>query len=182
MGNSNFRVKKQSGYFDTVLYAIYKKSLFLEIGFFDESLHRHEDTEMHGRMISAHKKLFTSDKMIATYYARDNIKKLSKQMFLNGYYSYEVPSNGGLQLRHHVPGIFYGILLSLLSLSLASLFFLKLFLIIVSAYLIIISFSSFKEHEKNIKTILMDVTVVVIGHASYALGYFKGLFKRFLPV
>lgn len=180
MGNSNFRVKKESGYFDTVLYAIYRRTLFTEdVGFFNESLHRHEDTEMHGRMITANKKLFTSNKMIAVYYARDSLKKLSKQMYMNGYFSYEVSSDGGLQIRHHIPGIFYGLLFILFILSfLNSIFFIFLLFVFI-AYLLVIAFSSFKDKEKTITAIFKDVFVVALGHSSYAFGYFKGIIKRY---
>ena len=180
MGNSNFRVGKKSGFFDTVLYAIYKRSLFIELGYFDESLHRHEDTEMHGRLISSGKKLYTCGDMVAVYYARDSLDKLSKQMYANGYYSYEMPVSGGLKLRHHIPGLFFGGLLVLLLLSFYKPFFGFMFIFFVTIYLLSIFYFSVKKRRKNIKLVMNDLLVVTVGHSSYAYGYFKGLIKRFI--
>ena len=50
VGNSSFRTATQSGYYDTAVFALYRKEIFDKIGYFNENLVRHQDNDMHRRV------------------------------------------------------------------------------------------------------------------------------------
>jgi glycosyltransferase involved in cell wall biosynthesis len=53
VGNSKFRVSNTAGYSDTVAFGLYKKEIFERVGYFDETLKRNQDNDMHARIRSA---------------------------------------------------------------------------------------------------------------------------------
>ena len=53
VGGSPFRTNTKDGVVDTVAYGIYRKSMFNDVGFFNENLKRHQDNDMHDRIKSA---------------------------------------------------------------------------------------------------------------------------------
>ncbi len=77
VGNSSFRTGAESGYKDTVVYGLYRKEVFDNVGMFNEFLEKHQDTEFHARVIQKGWKLWLNDKMAAGYYCRDSLKGLA---------------------------------------------------------------------------------------------------------
>ena len=53
VGGSPFRTNAADGFVDTVAYGIYRKSIFDTVGYFNETLKRHQDNDMHDRIKKA---------------------------------------------------------------------------------------------------------------------------------
>lgn len=169
---SSFRTTSHSGFVDSNVYAVYKKEIFKKVGLFDESLIRHEDNDMHSRIIKHGFKLLQNSEMKCYYYSRNSISKFLKQMLENGYYSFQ--KFNSLGFRHLAPisfvlGLFFGGLISYYSV-----FFKIIFLISVIFYflLIFINMLYIVMSKKKLSPILSFVLIPIV-HFVYG---FAGIF------
>ena len=180
VGNSSFRTAKKSGYYDTAVYAIYRKDIFKKVGYFNENLIRHQDNDMHKRIKDVGGKFYLDIRMKADYYCRDTVPKLLKQMFNIGKYLPYVFKKGGVSIRHLAPLSFYMFLLLLIILGFFNNVFLKLAGGVFVIYILVIFVDSFIRSikRKNI-FILLNVFIIPLMHLSYAFGTFVGIFRRF---
>lgn len=85
-GFAAFRRTKTAGYFNTVAFAIYRKSVFDKVGKYNEALPRTEDNEMHYRMRQAGYRFYYDPEIVSYRKTRADLKKLIKQKALNGYW------------------------------------------------------------------------------------------------
>lgn len=83
-GIADFRRKKEKKYVDTLAFAMYRKKVFDEVGYYNENLARTEDNEMHYRMRKAGYKFLLSPEILTYRYARSTLKDMIKQKYENG--------------------------------------------------------------------------------------------------
>lgn len=83
---AKFRHSDSKQYVNTIAFAIYRKKVFDNVGFFNESLTRTEDNEMHFRMKKAGYKFYYDPSIISFRKTRATWRRLLKQKFLNGYW------------------------------------------------------------------------------------------------
>lgn len=83
-GIADFRRKKERKYVDTLAFAMYRKKIFDEVGYYNENLARTEDNEMHYRMRKAGYKFLLSPEIVTYRYARSTLKDMIKQKYGNG--------------------------------------------------------------------------------------------------
>ena len=105
VGGAKFRYQKTAGYVDTVAFGLYRKSVFEEIGYFNENLVRTQDNDLHRRMRDAGMKFYLDPEIHSYYYSRDSYKKLSRQQFNNGVWTminFRLRP-GKMSIRHFVP-------------------------------------------------------------------------------
>ena len=178
VGGSPFRINAPDGLVDTVAYGIYRKSIFDTVGYFNETLKRHQDNDMHDRIKKVGGTFYLFGQMKADYYCRSTISSLAKQMFQNGFYLTQL-SIKKLRLRHLMPLIFYGGLGgSLLLLTHFGVVFNTLALVQLGCYFFTIALFSIKISIKGRHIKYGFLTIVIpIMHVAYALGMFLGLVK-----
>ena len=87
VGNSSFRVSSQACYADTAVYGLYKKSVFEEVGYFNEKMVRNQDIELHSRIKAAGYKFYFDPSIKSTYYTRTTLSKMLKQAYGNGFWN-----------------------------------------------------------------------------------------------
>jgi len=157
-----------------VAMAIYKRSLFEEIGLFDEELVRNQDDEFHYRMNDRGYRILMEPSMESTYYVRDDLGSLWRQYFYYGFYKPLVfkKVRSGLKARHVIPSAFTAYLL----LSPFILLLTRLALLPLLAYLVLSFLFSIKISAKPLD-LLRSVTVFFVLHLSYGLGMILGLKK-----
>lgn len=176
VGNSSFRVSNSEGVVDTAVYGLYKKDLFERIGYFDESMVRSQDLEMHGRIRRDGGIFYFSPVIHSTYYTRNTIKKMLKQAYGNGKWNMVLIKRGvsGLSLRHLVPFIF--VLYFLLSVAGGFVYhwIWWLCLGVLFLHLMLGVIFSIKKSAK-VKEILAMPFLFMALHFAYGLGYFSGL-------
>lgn len=117
VGNSSFRTGAPSGSYDTVVYGLYRKAVFQQVGLFNETLVRHQDTEFHQRVRTAGWEFRLNNQLTAIYYCRNTVRLLGKQMFNIGRYLPDLIKTGGMRPRHMAPALFFVGLLTLLLLG-----------------------------------------------------------------
>jgi glycosyltransferase involved in cell wall biosynthesis len=98
VGNARHRLGNFDGWVETVSYGAHHKWIVEKIGYFDEEFVRSEDDEFNMRVILTGGKIWLSNSIWSTYYARRSLKKLWRQYFQDGFWRIKT-----LQ-KHHRPG------------------------------------------------------------------------------
>ena len=178
IGNSKFRYADKSQYVDTVAYGLYKKEVFDEVGYFDETLERNKDNNMHDRIISAGYKFYFNPKIQSKYYVRNSLKKLLRQGFLNGKWNIIVfrQSKKSLSLRHLIPLLFVLSIIGLSLLALLSKYFIYLLGIEMILYFGLAIIFAVKK-TKNVFEIFKMMSYFFMFHIAYGLGSVISIFK-----
>ncbi|HPK11030.1 MAG TPA: glycosyltransferase family 2 protein [Saprospiraceae bacterium] len=179
VGNSSFRVSSEPRYTDTAVYGLYKKSVFDEIGYFDENLLRNQDIELHNRISKSGYKFYYNPEIESIYYTRNTFKKMLKQAYGNGFWNMMILNKGGsgVSLRHLVP---FAFVLFLIATIICGFFFKPIWYLgmafIVLHLLLGIVFAILKTHE--LKEVLLMPWLFMLLHISYGTGYLAAIFKR----
>lgn len=186
VGNAHYRLgSKGPKCVDTVPFGCFKKSLFEKIGMFDEELVRNQDDEFNSRLIKNGGKIVLDPAIVSYYYTRDSIAKLWKMFYQYGYFKPLVAKKTGkiATFRQLMPVFFAGGLVSTGVLSLVSVKFLFLaFLPLFFIHFLASSVMAISTAVRGKKTgyLFSMPLVFFVLHASYGLGYLKGLFDFFI--
>lgn len=86
VGNARFRTGGKAGFVDTVAFGAYRKSVFDEIGVFNEDLVRNQDDELNYRLTNSGRKIYFDPQIESRYFVRGDFSKLFKQYFQYGYW------------------------------------------------------------------------------------------------
>lgn len=175
---TSFRTNHKSCYSETVVYAIYRKEIFEKVGYFDESLIRHQDNDLHKRIRKFGLKLWQESKMIAVYYSRNTYKKLVKQMYNIGLNLPFILFRGAVSYRHIIPFLFYSLNIFLIVLGLINKKFYFLFLLIFGLYFLLVLITTIKVvlNKRNILYLKL-LYIILTMHFFYFLGTLIGFFK-----
>ncbi len=176
VGNSSFRVSNMEGYVDTAVYGLYKKSIFNEVGFFDETMARSQDLEFHGRVKKSGGTFYFNPLIKSTYYTRNTVKKMLKQAYGNGKWNMIMLKRGisGLSLRHLVP---FAFVLFLFFSIIGGFFYTPIWLLcagIILLHLILGLIFAIKRTNSIVHILQMPFLFFSL-HTAYGIGYFKGL-------
>lgn len=176
VGNSSFRVSDSACFADTAVYGLYKKSIFDEVGFFDERLVRNQDIDLHSRIRQAGYKFYFNPEIRAVYHTRSSVKKMIKQAYGNGKWNMVLIKKGAsaLSLRHLVPFFFVTYLL----LSIIGGFFWwpvwALCMVVLFLYFIMGYIAGAKKVFTIRERLKMSCLFFLL-HSSYGIGYYAGL-------
>ena len=179
IGNSKFRYSNEAGYVDTVAFGLYKKEIFNKVGYFDETLERNQDNNMHNRIRQAGYKFYYNPEIKSEYYVRNSLKKMMKQGYLNGKWNIIVfrQDKKTLSVRHLVPLVF---VLSIIVLSLLGIIH-KIFLYGLCMELILYFCMglvfAFKK-TKNILNIFKMQLYFFLLHISYGTGSLLSILNK----
>jgi GT2 family glycosyltransferase len=78
-GNASFRVGGQQRETDTLMFGVYRRDLFDQVGLYDEALTRNEDDEWHHRVRAAGGRLLFTADMRFSHLARPSFRRLFSQ-------------------------------------------------------------------------------------------------------
>ena len=178
-GIADFRRKKSKEYVSTLAFAMYRKSVFDDVGKYNEDLARTEDNEMHYRMRKKGYKFLLSPNIKSYRYARNSFKEMIKQKFYNGkwigitmYYCSKCFS-----IYHFVPLLFVlGIIIS----TILAVLNIPIFIILIAlAYLLFNVVNLILIIMKNgfrVEYLLLPFIFLAL-HLSYGFGTIYGLLK-----
>lgn len=117
VGDAYYRWATKPTEADTVAFGAYKRSLYERVGKFDETLLANEDYEWNTRVRASGGRIWIDPSIRAVYYARADLRSLSKQYFTYGFWKYRMLRRypGTLRWRQALPPLFVlGILMLLL--------------------------------------------------------------------
>lgn len=179
VGNSSFRISNKPGYSDTVVYGLYKKEIFEEVGYFNEKYVRNQDIEFHSRIRKAGGKFYFNPEINCVYYSRNTVKKMLKQAFSNGEWNMVLLKHqtNAVRLRHLVPLAFvlYIIASTFLGFYLNYFWYLELGILLV--HLIVGIIASLNKTKKISDLVKMPFMFLLL-HIFYGAGYFAGIFIK----
>lgn len=179
VGNAQFRLGKESGYVDTVPFGTYRRSLFDEIGLYDERLTRNQDNELNYRIRKHGGKIYLDADIRFVYYARETLPALMRQGFLNGAWNVVTMAlcPGSMGLRHFIPLLFtlFVLLVPLIYLLTGASLFLVLYGLVWGAYLMLDGFYSYSvAQDIGMKHLPLLPIVFPLFHFSYGIGSLRG--------
>ena len=177
-GAAPFRNAGEGRYVDTLAYAMYRKSVFDRVGFYDERLQRTEDNEMHYRMRRAGFRFRFCPEITSTHAARDTLRGHIRQKWGNGFWIGKT-----LKIeprcfapRHFMPALFVLALLSGAALWPKSPLPLALLLSLYAALDLAFSAAAALRAEKNrLMTLFCLPFLFPLLHAVYGAGTLLGL-------
>lgn len=178
VGDAHYRFTDKADYVDTVPYGAYKRELFEQVGFFDETLLANEDYELNTRIIQSGGKIWLDPQIRCVYYARPNLRALSRQYFGYGYWKFQMLKRypETLRWRQALPPAF---LLGLAGTLLVGIFWkpsLFLFAGVLGLYLLILLINSIHITIKK-RDILMLIGIplaILTMHFSWGAGFIAG--------
>lgn len=174
IGDSKIHNPDYTGESDHVYLGAWKRSLFDEIGFFDEKLFRNQDDEFHYRAKSFGKKVYLNSEIISYYSPRSEWSKLFSQYFQYGLFKPLVlrKIKSEIKLRHLIPSSFFLYLVIIFISSNSFYENIPLFI-----YLLLNFYFSFRNNLSLLEKFKCLIVYPTI-HLSYGIGFILGLFKR----
>lgn len=108
LGSARFHYDDEPGWVDTAFPGAYRRQLFDEIGYFDESLVRNQDDELHLRARLAGHPMWFEPALITDYFPRTTFARLWRQYFEYGWWRAATVRKHGrvASWRHLAPPVF----------------------------------------------------------------------------
>lgn len=120
VGDALYRYSDQAGEVDTVPFGAFRRSLFEQIGKFDESLLTNEDYEFNTRIRQQHGRIWMDPAIRSKYFARATIGDLARQYWRYGFWKWKMLRRylKTVRRRQALPPLFVFALLTLALLAL----------------------------------------------------------------
>mgnify|MGYP001431495647 CR=1 FL=1 len=170
IGDSSFHDENYEGYVDSVYLGAWKRSVFKDVGFFDEDMLRNQDDEFHYRAKSKGKKIYLDPRIKSYYSPRSTFSSLFKQYFQYGLFKPLVLKKvkSEMKLRHLIPSGFVLYLFLILIFCKTPLIFIPLCI-----YLLLDILFSFRKGGALHVSMCMLLVYPAL-HCSYGAGFIKG--------
>jgi succinoglycan biosynthesis protein ExoA len=179
VGDAMYRLAASAGEVDTVPFGSFRRTLIDRIGSFNESLLTNEDYEFNARVRKSNGKVWLDPSIRSIYFARTTFRELIRQYWRYGFWKWRMLRRypDTLRWRQALPPLF---VLSLLMLSLASLFFppaLWLLAFELIAYFLVLSLAGFHAALKHRKPFLVPGFPLAVAamHISWGSGFLWSL-------
>ncbi len=173
-GDALYRISQKATYVDTVPFGAFSKQSFDKLGGFNEKLLSNEDYEFNTRLRLSGGRIWLDPRIRSRYYARRNLKELSKQYWRYGFWKFRMLKKypQTLRWRQAIPPLF---VLSFILLGFFSFFFEIARIILATGWIIYLAFLGFFSlvetiKRKNICYLLMTFALIVI-HFSWGSGF-----------
>lgn len=182
MGNSYFRIgSDEIRKVDTVPFGCFRRSLFDQIGYFDEELIRNQDDEFNGRIVKSGGSIYLLPHLVIDYFARDSVRKVWSMFYQYGLFKPLVNKKLGspATVRQFFPmlfvlGLAIGFLLTPVSIWIFWLYWLIVLLYWVLAFAI--GIRTARREQCPPMAVMMPYLFFVV-HCAYGIGYLHGLYK-----
>lgn len=178
-GIASYRRQETEEYVSTLAHAAYSRETFKTVGGYDERLARTEDNEMHYRMKQAGYKFLLDPTIKSYHHARNNLSKMMKQKYLNGYWIGLTigVSPKCFSIYHFVPLMF---ILTLIVSGIGAFIFnpipLMLLLAIYFSFNIVNTIFSTINEKKHLSYLILPIIFFLL-HISYGWGTLYGLIR-----
>ena len=177
---------RTGGFADTIPFPVFRKEPLLEIGGYDEALHRNQDNDMNQRLRARGYRLYLTSQTHSQYRAQPTLAALGKYAFRAGWWNGVSMRHkpASMSLRHLVPSLFVITLLGLISMGLLFQFIywphaygaIATVLLLLAAHLIlgIAAASATAVRNKALAPLLLP-PVFLAFHVIYGFGTLVGM-------
>ena len=175
-GGAKFHTATEAQYTDTVYLGAFDKSVFDEVGLFDEDMDVNEDYELNTRVRKSGGKIYLEPYIKTVYVPRDTPGRLWTQYFKYGWWKVETLRRhpDSLRPRQLLPTLFVSGVLALLLLSLfmtLAQYALTLALLLYTALLVFVTVDVYRQGTRELATLLSLPVAVTLMHFSYGIGF-----------
>ena len=180
-GGALFHNVNYEGLVDTVTFGCWHKTLFDEVGLFDEALTRNQDDEHNLRITLAGGKIWQSPRIRCWYETRSSLRALFSQYRQYGYWKVAVIRKHGrpASWRHLVPAGFVGSVAALAAGALFSPWARLALALAVGTYAVAnIAASLLIAIPRKLKLLPVMPLVLATYHLSYGWGFLGGLLRN----
>lgn len=182
VGDAHYRFTEKAAYVDTVPYGSYKRELFDDIGYFDESLLANEDYEFNTRIHQSGGRIWLDPDIQCTYFARANFLSLAKQYWGYGFWKAQMLKRypETLRWRQALPPLF---VLGVIALVLVGFFWHPAWLVLAAVFGLYLLLQLIPAIQISLKggDILLSLGVVfatLVMHFSWGTALIVGLFSH----
>ncbi|TSA11038.1 MAG: glycosyltransferase family 2 protein [Deltaproteobacteria bacterium] len=179
VGSSNFRVGGPAGPSDTVVFGLYKRQDFIDIGGFDEGLDVNQDNVCHARLRASGKILHFDPKINSTYYSRTTLGKLWRQMFRRGQWlvlMLKHQKGNNFSWRYFAPLGFVLLIIGLATAGIERQIFWWLLISLITIYAVCGLFTSANRGLNLWQVFAFPIAMFAL-HLSYGMGEFFGFLR-----
>ncbi len=182
VGDAMYRLGAVEGPVDTVPFGAFRRSLFEQMGGFDESLLTNEDYEFNARVRRAGGIIWLDPAICSTYIARSSLPALARQYWRYGYWKFRMLQRhpGSLRWRQALPPLF---VLSLISLGLISIVLPPAGLLLLAeaaGYLVILAAAGLQAAIRShigLLSLSLPLAIATM-HLSWGSGFLWSLLSR----
>lgn len=182
MGGSKFHLEESpAGPADTVFLGVFRKQALLDVGCFDETLHRAQDWELNYRLRQHGEVVWFSPELKVTYRPRSSARALAAQFYLTGKWRRELVRRHSdtANLRYLAPPVTVAVLGIGTAGGLAGMvsnkLILKLGWLAPLGYLLLIMVGSVTARGLSQQSRARLPMVLIIMHLSWGMGFLVGL-------
>jgi len=177
VGGARFRVGGEEGPADTVPFGCFRRSVFDDVGLFDERLTRNQDYEFNRRLSAAGKRVWLNPAIKAEYYNQARLSGLFEQAFATGKWNpwmwHVAPY--AFALRHAIPGLFVLGLLVVVGIGVIVRSGWIAIAVIIAPYLALAILASVRQSGRYGRRLLALLPPLFLAyHVSYGLGTLWG--------
>jgi glycosyltransferase involved in cell wall biosynthesis len=179
VGDALYRFTDRAGAVDTVPFGAFRRSLFDQVGHFDESLLTNEDYEFNTRIRQHGGVVWLDPAIRSVYFARSSLGALAKQYWRYGFWKLRMLRRypGTLRWRQALPPLF---VLSCLGLALLSSLLITarwMLVIILILYftLLVIGSSPVAVRQKDPRLLIGIPLAIATMHACWGAGFLRSL-------
>ncbi|PQZ92387.1 glycosyl transferase family 2 [Arthrobacter sp. MYb227] len=190
LGGAAYHSGAPEGPAESAYLGIFRREVFDEVGFYDETLWRAQDWELCLRIRQAGHKVWFDPELRTGYYPRDDFKSLSAQSYASGVWRGEIARRypDGKSLRHDLPPLMVaGTAIGSIALIVDPLLgahrgglirrLFRLSKLAPVAYLGLVLYASVKSSKTNLKEKVAMAGVLPAIHFPWAIGFVKGRIK-----
>jgi succinoglycan biosynthesis protein ExoA len=176
VGDSMYRHATREQWCDSVMGTFMDRSLFDQIGLYNETNLVNEDCELNYRLRAAGYKVFLSPRIEATYYVRSSLAALARQYACYGFYRRwtEVQHPGAVPWRVYAPP---ALLLGLAGSPILWAFGLpRLAAVLPALYLcfLTLAFVDGMRRSRRLELALLEPVAVATMHCAFGFGWLRG--------
>jgi succinoglycan biosynthesis protein ExoA len=177
VGDSKYRHAKHEQWCDSVMGTFIDRSLFDEVGYYNETNIANEDCEFNHRLRSAGYRVLLSPSIEFTYFVRSSLVALAKQYLRYGYYRRwtEVQHPGSVPWRVYAPpALVIGLGCSAILFALGAVAWAA---VLPAAYLCVLGLGALDgmRRSKRLSAALLVPFAIATMHFAFAFGWLRGL-------
>jgi succinoglycan biosynthesis protein ExoA len=180
VGGARFHYSNAEEWVDTVYMGAWRRSVFENLGLFDEELVRNQDDEFNYRLLDHGGRILLNPNIRSHYYNRSSFSKLWMQYYQYGLYKVRVMQKHPRQMRprQFAPLLLVSALLGGMVLAPFSRRLRFLLLLLTLAYVVTNGTASLLTARRFGSAHLFRLPLIfAVLHLSYGLGFLRGLVK-----
>ena len=178
-GGATYRNARHSGVHevDTVPFGCFRRSLWQQLGGYDEALASNEDYDFNFRIRMAGEKVLLNSEIRSIYWSRPTLATLGRQYFRYGFWKIQMLSKSprAFRVRQLPPALIVPWLV--ISGALAALSWHPLALLLAAFYPAAVSIASLRIAGREPRLVLPILGAIVVQHVSWSAGFWQGLIR-----